>query len=456
MNIQETKALFALGSAVEHDYSAEGHASIMGGELLEHDLTTSSTSSSSEGGRDVKSLLKTASTVAARVSDLEYDTRLTEIELVKSWQLSQANVIINSRKARHPLPFLDLVFLDTRDLVWKPPLKMKANKGNPDQPLSRMHFAAVSMGGYIVVVGGIQPTCLKHTLVDEDNGDEGVRVHVLDPNTQRWVLSRPKASAQALDGPLSIAEADLIRARERVQAEKARGLSLGVLNGKTIEFVESEAILQVCEWRLKMLLQEKQQTRPAPPACWGTNGFELVRQRAFMLGGWEDNKGMDMSEGPLLLDFETEAERIRREADEFSAKLQLERDEQESKARLDNFLSAAELRALREREALMEEKERRIMAIEEILSALPPLSKPNLVHFIKANDHTVWVAWDRVNTKANGEHIEEDEVVYFLYVKSDFQTIIKGDRVKLQHCVVVVVVALSLVFQFIVLFYFVL
>ena len=46
---------------------------------------------------------------------------------------------------------------------------------------------------------------------------------------------------------MRIAEADIIRAQQRCVAEKARGLSLGAREGRTVELVEAEAVLDVSE-----------------------------------------------------------------------------------------------------------------------------------------------------------------------------------------------------------------
>jgi hypothetical protein len=206
-------------------------------------------------------------------------------------------------------------------------------------------------------------------------------------------------------------------------------LSLGALNGQTLELAEAQAVLEVCEWRKSALLTEKHTTRPAPNPSWAMNGLELVRQRAYMLGGWDASGSVSMQHGLTMLDFETESERIRRMADEFASKLELEQRVADEKAKFNCFLSAAELRIRKERELVREADERRRMHIQDILSALPPLSKPNPVEFVQSNEHTIWVRWDRVSTKANGGSVDPHDVTYMLYAKSEFQPLIRGDRV---------------------------
>ena len=57
----------------------------------------------------------------------------------------------------------------------------------------------------------------------------GVQVFALNLRSNRWMQSCPAESSQFMDGPISIAEADIIRARQRCDAEHYRGLSLGTV-----------------------------------------------------------------------------------------------------------------------------------------------------------------------------------------------------------------------------------
>ena len=57
----------------------------------------------------------------------------------------------------------------------------------------------------------------------------GVQVFALNLRSNRWTQSCPAESSQFMDGPISIAEADIIRARQRCDAEHYRGLSLGAV-----------------------------------------------------------------------------------------------------------------------------------------------------------------------------------------------------------------------------------
>jgi len=57
------------------------------------------------------------------------------------------------------------------------------------------------------------------------------------------------------------------------------------------------------------------------------------------------------------------------------------------------------------------------MALEEIRSAVPPLFKPAPVRLVQANEHTLWLTWDRVKFDADDARIDARAVVYYLYAK---------------------------------------
>lgn len=42
---------------------------------------------------------------------------------------------------------------------------------------------------------------------------------------------------------------------------RSRGLSFGLLNGRTVELAEAEAVLEVCKWRKQVLLKEQEDFR---------------------------------------------------------------------------------------------------------------------------------------------------------------------------------------------------
>jgi hypothetical protein len=52
-------------------------------------------------------------------------------------------------------------------------------------------------------------------------------IHLLDQKTMLWSIPNPVQSADFLDKPIQIAEADIIRAKQRIETETSRGLAAG-------------------------------------------------------------------------------------------------------------------------------------------------------------------------------------------------------------------------------------
>jgi hypothetical protein len=92
-------------------------------------------------------------------------------------------------------------------------------------PSARIHFGAASVGSYVFIVGGCEPTSLKYKLVEKD---EQTNVYALDFRTMLWTQPKPINSAEHLKEPLRIAHSDVIRAQKRCDEETLRGLSLGI------------------------------------------------------------------------------------------------------------------------------------------------------------------------------------------------------------------------------------
>ncbi len=61
---------------------------------------------------------------------------------------------------------------------------------------------------------------------------------------------------------------------------------------------------------------------------------------------------------------------------------------------------------------------------------LPQLLKPPPVRLVTANQHTLWVEWDRVQWDADGTrlHARTTPVTYYLYVRIGYQGLLVGDR----------------------------
>jgi hypothetical protein len=122
-----------------------------------------------------------------------------------------------------------------------------AHKSDENIPTARMHFEAFYAGSHLFVFGGISPTCLSYNLIEP----EILQIHTLyldadliqfldgehSHNEQfkqklklfsQWKRIRTKNSSEILDKSVEIMDAEVIRAKQKIEDEKNRGLSLGL------------------------------------------------------------------------------------------------------------------------------------------------------------------------------------------------------------------------------------
>jgi len=416
MTTSETKTMLDLGNTLQNRYQAEGNVS----SLLGRGLESSISQSGGSPPRGLKDLYHKAGKIAGILHENEVKTREAEKALVEQYHLMQAGISLKMQKAKHPEALLDVLFLDIRDMIWKPQIYPKI-KG--DLPCSRMHFGAFSITGNLIVFGGTRPTSLGHATIETTH----TRIYALDLNALIWRQIAPLESTEFLETPMRIADSDIVRAKQKVRTEKDRAKALGARGGMTVELAEAEAVLNVCNWRREALNKEMRNMGVPPPPRWG-GSLTRVGCRAFYLGGWLTNT-IATKDDTFLLDLEQEHERRRRDDDEFKAKLERDRKLEESRSGASAMQSAYELRAMQMMEKENEAKERRKMAIEEIISTVPPLTKPKPVVCIKANEHTMWLEWNRETTNADGQPINPNSVRYMLYMISDYEHLAVEDRV---------------------------
>eukprot|EP01038_Epipyxis_sp_PR26KG_P009542 gene9542-12852_t len=415
LSIADTKHLLELNSNLQKHYRNEGKYIKNSSVVLE-----ASTISNNVNDVSLDKILHQAANITSQLHLLESETRFAEQKLVDSWHLSKANRNYNIGRARHPNPNLDIIFLDTIEMTWKtqqyPPIRGKI-------PCSRIHFGCAKIGDYLLVMGGVDPTSLVYKHVDESY----TRVYTLNLNNYIWEHPIPINSTESLQDALRIAQADIIRAKNKIKEEKARGLSLGALNGKTVELAEAEIVLKVCHWRHSVLLNEEKQLNAPPMSRFGSAVLSL-HQRLIYIGGWNQSQAA-ASGDVMVLSLEQEHEKRRRLDDEFKARLERNRIKEEAEAHMANVQSVYELRAIKQAQLDAEENERRLMAIEEIISSLPPLSMPRKPRYVMSNQHSIWVEWDRVNINANKEKIDPNSVTYYLYMETGFENLLINDRV---------------------------
>lgn len=106
-----------------------------------------------------------------------------------------------------------------------------------------MYHGSAILGDFLFVCGGIKPTALSHFLVDQ----QYTQIYALDLKTLIWQQINTVDSTCYLDGPFRVADADILRAQEQVEIEKARGISANARGGITVELMEAEAVLTVCK-----------------------------------------------------------------------------------------------------------------------------------------------------------------------------------------------------------------
>ena len=417
MTSAETKMMLDLGSGLQNNYLAEGLTAHLGGSHL---ASSADMAGEAAGAGSLKALYRTAASVTGHLHELEAQTREAEKNLVTQFHVMQASRNLKLQKAKHPDPLLDVIFLDVRDLTWKPQIYPPITG---DVPSSRMHFGCVSLGGNVIVLGGTKPTSLAHS----PSEPQYTRILSLDLSTFRWTTRHPVGSVESLEVPLQIADSDIMRARQRVSTERDRGKALGARNGMTVELAEAQVVLDVCTWRRKMLERERENLREPPPPRWGAS-LDAVGCRAFYLGGWEADALVPKGE-TYILDLEHEMERRRREMDEFHLKLERDRKNMENNSNLRDMQSAYELRAMLLAEKANESKERARMGLQDLLSRIPPLSVPVPPRLTKVNEHSMWLQWDRLYQSVTAHPVDPASVTYNLYMINGYQNLTVEARV---------------------------
>lgn len=415
LTLNETKRLLDLSNTLQKQYKLEGESIESGGKTLASNILHSSS---------MKDLYKEASGIAGRVHVLENDTRLAEQELVDTYQTGLASKYIKIQKARHPDSKLDIYFLSTRDLAWRsavyPPIK-------GEYPCARIYFDSFCIGNYIVVVGGAHPTSLSNKHVEVTPTNNYSKLYALDLANLRWLQPPPVETTEYFEFPMKAADMDIVRATQRVEAEKARAFSMGAKNGLTLELNEAQSVLKICKWRKAQLEKEQNSCTTPPMPRWGAT-FTRIGQRAFYIGGWNPSRIVD-KRANYVLNMEHELERARREDDEYRSRLELDRTKDDLRNSMENIESIYELRRQLMAEKTNEAKERRLMSIEEICCTVPPLTRPKPIELIMANENTLWIEWDRVNVNADNRSIDPESVIYMVYMRNGYRKLCAEDRV---------------------------
>jgi hypothetical protein len=413
---EETKRMLDLGKALEARYVNEGEVSMLGGQYLQ----SVTDSADRIGGSSLKDIYRQAAGITSQIFEAETLTRQAEKDLVKAHNLMDASRSVKLQKSKHPNKNIDIFFLDVNEMMWKPQVYPPISG---EFPAARMHFGAVSIGGFLILCGGANPTSLQNRCVDQDHQ----RVYALELRQNVWIQCAPRDTSEYLELPVQIAESDVVRAKARVQLEKDRGKALGARNGMTVELAEAEAVQKVCQWRYNLLHMEMvDMTQPPAPRF----GFSFAKygSRSYLFSGW-NAKNAEMSGNFYVLDLEQEHERRRREDDEFHEKLEKDRKNQEARNASADMQSAYELQQMIRAEKVNEAKERMKMVVEDVLSCVPPLMQPKPIRYVKGNQNSMWLEWDRIRTNSVGNLVGDDDIKYNVYMINGYQHFAYEDRV---------------------------
>jgi hypothetical protein len=417
---EEHKHMLDLGFQLERRYRREGDVAELGGQSLMASVENAHSLFGTPSQTNPKDLYYQAATVTGNIADLEFETRAAERELVEAYNLTNASRTLKSKKAKHPNPHADIYFLDIRDLTWRHQIYPKLTG---EIPPSRMHFGAFSTCDFLLVAGGARPTSLGHVCVDNDHH----RIYALDLRRMVWFQAAPRSSSEYLELPISIAGADVTRAKGKVQLERDRGKSLGAKNGMTVELAEAEAVEKVCQWRLQQLQHDAENMVAPPSPRWGATTV-VCRSRGFVIGGWHNKLAVPNTDS-YILDLEQEHERRRREDDEFAKRLESQRRNEEARSASADMQSAYELKQLIAAESDNALKERHLMGIEDILSCVPPLTRMSKPECVKVNATTVWLEWELLTQDSRELPIDPSTVTYRVWMVPGYTHYAVEDRV---------------------------
>ena len=134
----------------------------------------------------------------------------------------------------------------------------------------------------------MEPTSLIYRHVE---GKENTKVYVLNMKKWQWEQPTPIRSSQYLTEAIRMAEADIIRAQRVVKDHKMKGISVGLSNGRSVELLEAETVLEVTQWRKAVLLKEQEDFKHPPLPRFGAT-LTAVGQRLVYTGGWNSSNAV--------------------------------------------------------------------------------------------------------------------------------------------------------------------
>lgn len=182
-----------------------------------------------------KRLSRRQAQLAAAVAARERDTAFREEKLREVLHEQAAMTYWARSHARHPLKYLDVVFLDTENMIWGA-INPAVGRGDATQPVARMHFSAVALGHKVVLWGGCLPTSKLVEMVDGD-------IHVFDLVHRRWSRHVGERHPEGIKPRLDAAVGQLRRAERTLFEATQRAMTLGAPGGRTMQVAYLESKL---------------------------------------------------------------------------------------------------------------------------------------------------------------------------------------------------------------------
>jgi hypothetical protein len=161
-------------------------------------------------------------------------------------------------------------------------------------------------------------------------------------------------------------------------------------------------------------LQEEQQQFLPPPATRFGSASSLYGGRIYISGGWDRERGLDEF---IALDFEQPDERETRLRDELGARLERQRVIMEVHDAMEIKRAWYVELCRRRDEQAREDAERRLMALEDMLSSIPPKTRGPAPTVQWTTAQTALVSWEPVLRDAKMLPLDKESLEYILYVR---------------------------------------
>mmetsp|Transcript_17619 Transcript_17619/g.23757 ORF Transcript_17619/g.23757 Transcript_17619/m.23757 type:complete len:1111 (-) Transcript_17619:273-3605(-) len=320
-------------------------------------------------------------------------------------------------------------------------------------PMARDGAVVAVVQGRVFLLGGQKPGAQMmdggREMADDGN-DTLSTIHVLETpltsphglrsmktGTWRWATLSAEDTAAWLDDTVAAADGAVRRAVRAVTETRSKALSMGHRRHgdgeSSIAVQRAEATLRVHQWRARTVRAEQASLKECPKNRFSA-GYTVVGEQIFLCGGWDKRCNAFSSDALISLDLASPEQRQRRMDEAFRVRLTRETAANLVHDKIVQRERQYKEQLFRAHERGREAHERAVMADEDMLSALPPLTTAPRPHLVKANATTLWISWDRVENDAKGRPMTDDpSVLYLLYMHSTFFNITAGTPVRILY-----------------------